>query len=189
MPSKPHIALILLIIIIIFPIFHFLDAYPLQQWDEGRLAMSAFEMSNNHNYIVTMFGGLPDMWSTKPPLMIWLQVIMLKTIGLNELAIRLPAALAALGTCLLLFFFFSRKYKEPLLGLISAVVLITFSGYVTLHGIRTGDYDALLTMLMLGYSLFYFLYLEEGKRKYLLLTFFLIIRLKATGKHDKKQCQ
>lgn len=175
MSIKPSIAILLLILIVFFPLFNFLDAPPILQWDEGRLAVSSFEMSNSHNWIVTTINDKPDNISTKPPLMIWLQVLMMKVVGTNELAVRLPSALAALGTCLLLFFFFTKKNKEPLLGLICAIVLVTTQGYVTFHGTRTGDYDSLLTMLMLGYTIFFFLYLDEGKRKYLYITFFLLI--------------
>jgi len=58
--------------VVYFPLFLHLENLPLRIWDEARLAVSAYEMSHNGNYIVVHFDGKPEMWSTKPPLMIWL---------------------------------------------------------------------------------------------------------------------
>lgn len=171
---KSSIALVVLFAVIVLPIFSYLDAPPLQQWDESRLAISALEMKQSHNWIVTTYQRQPDMWSTKPPLMIWLQVLCMSIFGTNELAVRLPSAVSALGTCLLLFFFFSRKIQDPLAGLITGMIMVTSFGYVNFHGIRTGDYDSLLTLLMTAYAIAYLLYLDEGRRKYLITTFVLI---------------
>jgi 4-amino-4-deoxy-L-arabinose transferase-like glycosyltransferase len=175
MTIKPYLGFILLIVIAAIPLFIDLDAAPILQWDEARLATSALEMNHNNNWLVVKYSGHPDMWSTKPPLMIWLQVLMMKVIGINELAVRLPAALAAMGTCMLLFWFFVRKYKEPLMGLMSAVVLVSMQGYVTFHGTRTGDYDSLLTMFSTGSCFSWLLYLGDSRRKYLYATFIFLI--------------
>ncbi len=175
MPIKRYGIYFLFFAIISVPIFSHLDANPLMLWDESRLANSAIEMSHNNNWLIPMMDGQPDMWSTKPPFMIWMQVLAIRTIGTNELATRLPSALAALGTCLMIFFFFLKKYKEPIPGMISVLILVTTRGYMAIHGIRTGDYDSLLTMFMTGYVLFYFLYLDQNKRKYLYITFLFLI--------------
>jgi 4-amino-4-deoxy-L-arabinose transferase-like glycosyltransferase len=45
-------------------------------------------MSIDNNFLVVHFGGQVEMWSVKPPLMIWLQVLFIKFIGVNEIAIR-----------------------------------------------------------------------------------------------------
>ena len=175
MTIKPATAFIIFILIVFIPLFAHLDASPLAEWDESHLAGNAMEMYYNHNWIVTMNDNRPDMWQTKPPLMIWLQVISMKILGVNELAVRLPSAIAALGTCLMLFFFFTKKYKAPLLALLSVAVLVTSDGFIHSHAARNGEYDVLLTMLMTGYSLFYFLYLEEASKKYIYGTFILLI--------------
>ncbi len=175
MPLKPSPGLWLLLLIVAIPLFGHLDEMPLFQWDEARLANNALEMLHNHKWFVSYYGDSPDMWSTKPPLMIWAQVAMMKLVGVGELAVRLPSALAGLGTCLMLFTFFAKKYKEPLLGLFCAVVLITSTGYISDHGTRNGDFDALLTMFTTGYCLSFFLFLEEGRRKFLYVTFGFII--------------
>jgi 4-amino-4-deoxy-L-arabinose transferase-like glycosyltransferase len=172
MNLKKYIGLPALLLIIVFPIFSQLDTLPIQEWDEARLAYNALEMyQSNGNPLVVTFDGQPEMWSTKPPLMIWLQVISMKIIGVSELALRLPSALAALASCLLLYWFFARKFNKPLLGILVATLLVTCGGYIRLHGTRTGDYDSLLTFFVTGYSIFYFLYFEEKKNKFLYLLF------------------
>src|SRR5690349_8049272 len=119
---KPFLCLLVLLPLLYFPIFSHLDELPLECWDEARLAMNAHDMHKTGNWIVTTFWNSPDMWNTKPPLMIWLQAICIKIFGENELAIRLPSALAALATCMLLFWFFVKKYGNAMVGLFACVV-------------------------------------------------------------------
>jgi 4-amino-4-deoxy-L-arabinose transferase-like glycosyltransferase len=161
------------IIAISFPLFSHLDSAPLHEWDEGRLANNALEMCHSRNWLVTTYNGHTDLYNVKPPFVIWLQALALKILGINELAIRVPSAVAALLTSLLIILFFTKKYKTPLLGCICAGVLITTQGYVTVHGTRTGDYDAVLTLLTASALLSWFLFLEEENQKYLYSTFVL----------------
>src|SRR5688572_23065002 len=93
---------ILLALLIYMPVFGNLNTLPIREWDEARIAINACEMYHDGDFIVTHFEEEPDMWNTKPPLLIWLQVFLMKTIGINELAVRLPSAFAAFFTCLAL---------------------------------------------------------------------------------------
>lgn len=145
-------------------LFYQLGARPVAMWDESRLATNAAEMLRNGNWLVTHFGGRPDLWNTKPPLLIWAQALLFQLLGFTPLALRLPSALAALGTVALLAWFADRVLRAPLLGLCSALVLLTTSGYIDWHVTRSGDYDSLLVLLVTWYSLSYFRYLEEGRR-------------------------
>src|SRR5690606_31525207 len=133
---------LLLAILIYLPLFEFLDSLTIQIWDEARLAINAYEMLNNGNFIVTYFEGEPDMWNTKPPLLIWFQVLFMKILGVNELAVRLPSAIAALFTCITLLVFSLKYFKRFWFGFIVVFILVTSSGYVNIHASRTGDYDA-----------------------------------------------
>jgi 4-amino-4-deoxy-L-arabinose transferase-like glycosyltransferase len=160
--------LLLLALLIYFPLFLRLDSLVIQLWDESRLAINAYEMYQNGNYLVTYFEGKPDMWNTKPPLMIWLQTITMHLLGPTTLSVRLPAALAALATVGLLLWFAVRHLKSFWFGAISILVLLTSEGYVMLHGTRTGDYDSLLTLFTTAYLLTFFLYTEHlDQQKYL----------------------
>ena len=103
--------LILLLVIAGIPLFMHLDALPFRLWDESRLASNAYEMNKNGNLIVTYYDGQPEMWSTKPPLVIWMQVLFIKILGFNELAVRLPSAIAGLLTCMVLLYFSKKIFR------------------------------------------------------------------------------
>ena len=156
-----------LFILIILPIFGHLDTLPFTIWDEARLAINAYEMNENGNFIVTYFEGQPDMWNTKPPFLIWVQVLFIKLLGFSELSMRLPSAFATLGTVSLLFFFVKKYLKEFWAPILVVLVLITSVGFVNNHAGRTADYDAMLTFFttLAGVSLFTFT--ETNRNKYL----------------------
>lgn len=157
---------IAVLLIAAYPIFGDLAYLPVQLWDESRLAMNAFEMNRSGEWLVTTFDGEPDLWNTKPPLMIWLQVLCIKLNGLNELSLRIPSAIAALLTIGVLYWFTAVKLKSPLLGVLTCLVLITSPGYTGLHRTRTGDYDALLVLFTTAHCIFTYLYAEEKKRSW-----------------------
>lgn len=162
-------------LLICFPVFMHLANLPVRLWDESRLAINAYEMSKNGNYLVSFFQGEPDMWNTKPTLLLWLQVLCCKLIGTGELAIRLPSAIAAFLTALALVLFSVKYFKDFWFGFIASLVLITSFGYMHVHGTRTGDYDSLLTFFITAYALFFFLYLENKNRIFLHLFFLAVL--------------
>ncbi|MEQ9232885.1 MAG: glycosyltransferase family 39 protein [Coleofasciculus sp. E2-BRE-01] len=142
-------------------------------WDESRLAVNALEMTLNGNWIVTYFDGQPDLWNTKPPLLIWLIALCMKLFGYNEFSLRLPSALAAISTTLIVVFFCKNYFHDLKMGLISGLVLITSTGFIGEHVARTADYDAMLVLWMTVYSLSYFAYLHSKtprKNFYLAIT-------------------
>lgn len=150
------------------PLFAHLDALPMRLWDESRLAFNALEMARGDSHpLVPTYGGKPEMWNTKPPLLIWIQALFIRVLGEGELAIRLPSALAALATCFLLVRFAQKWLRRPWLGVLAVGVLVTAQGYVSLHGVRTGDYEGLMTLFTTGYGLAWFLYCEKGSRRML----------------------
>jgi 4-amino-4-deoxy-L-arabinose transferase-like glycosyltransferase len=165
---------VLLGLLIYFPIFLHLCYLPIRIWDEARLAVSAYEMYKNHNYLIPYFDGQPDMWSTKPPLMLWLQVMCFKLFGVGELGVRLPSALAALFTALLLLLFSKKYLKDYTVGAIAALVLVTCNGYIEPHVARTGDYDTVLTMFTTAFCLIYFAFLITKNNRLLILFFGLV---------------
>ncbi len=162
-----YLKYILLAVIIYTPIFAHLDALPIRIWDEARLAINAYEMSQNGNHIVTYFEGNPDMWNTKPPLLIWIQSFFINTIGFNELAIRLPSAIAALLTTVGMLIFSEKYLKSFWFGFIAILVLVTSQGYIHDHATRTGDYDAMLTLFTTISGLLFFAYCEKRNTKHL----------------------
>ena len=165
---------LLLIALLSIPVFGFLDALCIRLWDESRLMMNAYEMSQNGNWIVTYFKGKPDMWNTKPPFLIWCQALMIKCLGFNETAARLPSAFATFFTCMALVYFTSKYFKSFWFGFISVLVLITSLGYVTEHSTRFADYEAMIAFFLTASSISYFIYLENSRLNYLYAFFALI---------------
>ena len=161
----------LLVVLVAIPIFTHLNKQPIRIWDEARLSMNAYEMNKNGNWLVTHFEGRPDMWNTKPPLMIWLQVIFIKMLGFTELAVRLPSAIAALLTCLLMAVFSKKYFTDAMPGMIACLVLVTTNGYIHIHAARTGDYDALLALFTTLFCLSALMFAEKRSLKYLHIFF------------------
>jgi 4-amino-4-deoxy-L-arabinose transferase-like glycosyltransferase len=170
------IGIIVFIALVYFPLFLHLDSLPIRIWDESRLAVNAYEMDKDSDFLVTHYLGRPDMWNTKPPLVIWLQVFFIKLFGIGELAIRLPSAFAGFLTCIAILFFSIKYLKNYWFGTIAILILITSFGYINLHVTRTGDYDAVLTLFTTGFCFSYFLFIQNNSIKYLHL-FFIFVTL------------
>lgn len=173
------VAIVLLAILCYFPIFLHLTSLPIRLWDEGHVVLTSYQMSHNRSWLVVMYDNKPDLWYLKPPFWIWIQAIFIRLFGLSELSVRLPAALAALFTCAIVFVFCWRFLKRIQLGFISVLVLVTSGGYIAEHVTRTGDYDSLLTFLTTVYLFCYFIYVEsnDGAQKKFLLFFFIALTL------------
>lgn len=163
----------LLGIALYFVFFWNLDAISLRTYDESRQAVNALEMIQNGQLWVTYFDGKPDMWSTKPPLLIWLMAGFMQIVGYHELAVRLPSAIAA-SLVVIILFCFARYYLQDLkASFLAAFTLLTSYGFTGIHVARTGDFDALLTLWITFYFISYFIYLdsrEKQKDTYLYLT-------------------
>jgi 4-amino-4-deoxy-L-arabinose transferase-like glycosyltransferase len=168
---KKNFKYIILLALVSVPLFSHLGSLPIHLWDESRLTMNAYEMHVNRNFIVTHYNDAPDLWNTKPPFLIWCQALLMDVVGPNELAMRLPSAIAALLTCIALMVFSIRYLKNFWIGFIAVIILITAPGYVSDHGTRTGDYDSMLTLFTTISCLFFFAYSETKKIKYLYLFF------------------
>jgi len=169
--AKTYWKYLIVALLMWMPIFGYLDDLPIRIWDEARVGINAYEMLKNGDFIVTYFQDNPDLWNTKPPLLIWLQVLSMKFLGVNEFALRLPSAFAAVFTCLALLVFAMRYNKQFIFGFFAVLILITTHGYIGYHVTRNGDYDALLTMFTTVGGLFFFAYIETEKKQHLYLFF------------------
>lgn len=167
-----------LIFILSFPIlFLKIESFSFRLWDESMFAINSLEMLNQGSWLVPIYQGVSDIWNSKPPMTNWLQMISIKMFGFNELAIRLPSAIASFIT-ILFTFYFTKKYFNNLVALMSSLILLTSFGFVGFHTSRTGDSDA-ITTLFLTISSFIFLNIIFKKQYsgYKVLLFFLAISL------------
>ncbi len=173
------VQILILLFFIYYSQFYKLGSLAYRIWDEARLATSAYEMTKTGNLLVTTVNYQPDMWSTKPPMMIWAQAVCIKLHGLNEYSTRFPSAVSAMLTIFVVFFFVLYLTKNGWAALVSGLVLCTAQGYIGYHGTRYGEYDSMLTLFTTSYLLAFYLYTEEHaedrKNKWLLLFFAALI--------------
>jgi len=87
-----------------------LGRLPLLEPDEGRNAEVAREMISLDDWITPHYDTLPYL--DKPAVFFWVVAGSLKLFGLSETAARLPSALAALGTLLLIWLLARRMFDE-----------------------------------------------------------------------------
>lgn len=140
-------------------IFLFVDPKipPIALADESRNAINAIEMYLSGFSLVTTYGFEPDLWNTKPPLLIWLMTASMTVFGPSEWAIRVPSALAALGMLLCTILFVRRVTGSLWLALTSATLLVLSPGFFGEHGARTADFDATLAFFVTaGLQLLFF---------------------------------
>lgn len=134
---------------VVFVLFFQLGSMSLELYDEARRAVSAAEMLRGEaSWLVPSYSGAPDHWGTKPPLLIWCQAFWMSLTGLNEWAVRLPSALAGLSLCGLLIWWGKRTWGSPLVGMLAAVSMLCCWELMGNHGLRTGDFDALLMLFL-----------------------------------------
>ncbi len=159
-----YIALIILAYIILFA---HLERLPLHVWDEAHRGVNAQEIIQNNEWLVVTYGGQPDLYGTKPPMLVWTQALLMKIVGQGELAVRLPSALAGLGICLILFISLWKYLKNKWIAIIAVLVMLSSYGFITRHGARSGDTDVLMTFFSLLFALNFFRYLEFKRNKYI----------------------
>lgn len=170
-PFSDYIHFTLLLLFSFFAFFHHLDVDALFSWDESVYASNAVEMSLNGDWLVKYRQGKPEMWGTNPPLVCWLQTICIHVFGINELAVRLPSALAALGIILLIVRLAKTENLSWTFVWIASLILCTSTGYNGFHVTRTGDLDSVLIFFITGSVIYFFKFLKyvEKRDKYILV--------------------
>ncbi len=139
---------------------------PLFDVDEGAFSEATREMLTSGNYLTTYLNGVPRY--DKPILIYWLQAASVRLFGLNEIALRLPSALASAGWALSIFFF-TRRLLDARRAFIAAAVMV-LSLQVTVVG-KAAIADALLNCLLALSMFAIFLYYRERKTAHILLAF------------------
>ncbi|MFK8037245.1 MAG: ArnT family glycosyltransferase [Crocinitomicaceae bacterium] len=156
-------------------IFLKLGSFIMRWWDESIFAVNTYEMMQNGNYFSLSFNGKPDLFNTKPPLTSWFQLLSVKIFGYNELALRLPSAISAGLTVVILFKFISRHFNYQW-AWISSLILLTSNGFIGFHTARTADSDSILTLFLVLTNLSFVLFILKDNKKQILL-FFVFISL------------
>ena len=118
-----------------------LGAMPLTDVDEGAFSEATREMVASGNYVSPMLDGEPR--HDKPILIYWLQAGAVHALGLSELALRLPSAIAATLWALLLFRFArAESDREAARAAVLVMTLAVAVGFIAKAAIA----DALLNL-------------------------------------------
>jgi 4-amino-4-deoxy-L-arabinose transferase-like glycosyltransferase len=104
MPARITYLIIALIAALLF--LPFLGHVHLFDWDEINFAECAREMIVSKDYLRMQIDFIP--FYEKPPLFIWMEVLSMSALGINEYAARLPDALTGIATLLTLYYAGSR---------------------------------------------------------------------------------
>ena len=120
--TRSRAAAILILAILVLT-FVPLTLRPLFNLNEGLYAEAAREMLA-HNPLIPRLDGMPYL--EKPPILYWLIMLSYKIFGVGKFAARLPSALAALGTLLVVTRFARTRFREPLWP---AVILFSSVGF------------------------------------------------------------
>jgi 4-amino-4-deoxy-L-arabinose transferase-like glycosyltransferase len=114
--------------------------------DEPRYGQVAREMVASGDYLVPHFNG--RLYTQKPPLMFWSMAASGFLLGgIDETAVRLPSALAAIGAVLLVYWLGLRLFDRRS-GWLAAIVFATCAK--VMWQARCGQIDMLLTFLVLS---------------------------------------
>ena len=124
-----------------------LDREMVDVWDESIYATSALEMFESRVWAITTFQGAVDYFNSKPPLNVWLIVGAFDVFGVGLVPLRLPAALAAWLTILVVFRW-TRQVSGPAAAALAALVLATTYPFLYVHAGRTANTDAPLALVV-----------------------------------------
>jgi 4-amino-4-deoxy-L-arabinose transferase-like glycosyltransferase len=143
-------ALCVLIVLLFtaFNVFVGLGQSRIDDSDEARYGVSAYEMVQNRSFLVTTYAGQPEYWNLKPPLGYWPMALAFYLFGVSPLTLRLPSALFALGTVALTMAFCRRTLNRRV-ALAAGLIVATTFGFFSHHGARSGDLDSALTFVLL----------------------------------------
>jgi 4-amino-4-deoxy-L-arabinose transferase-like glycosyltransferase len=164
-PKSIEIAAVIAIAALV--LFYRVHVPPILLWDEARVAVNSLEMMTASNPLIVTFNSQADLWNTKPPLAIWLNALSMRAFGMNELALRLPALVAAVATVVAVYLFIRRISKSRATALLAALILLGTGGYVEVHVARTADFDSLLVLFvtLATFRLFFALERADAARK------------------------
>ena len=155
-PAADALALVGLASAVFF--FH-LGSYGLWEPDEARYAEIAREMLAAREFIVPHLNYVA--YVEKPPLLYWLGALWMAVFGVNELAVRLTPALAALGGVLMTWCFVRRTMGRGR-ALLAGAILATSTLYAVMAQVLTTDMLLAASVTVALFALF--LHWSEGGR-------------------------
>ncbi len=144
---------------------------PFLSFNEARRAIPAANMISEGNWLLPKLNG--ELYITKPPLLYWLSATASLLFGVvNEWTARIPSALSACATAMLVHSF-ARRHFGAWSALFALQIIIANAGFAMLG--RQAGIEMLLSFLCFSALICAFKYTyEEVGRKWLLLSYFLL---------------
>lgn len=155
----------LLYVVLAKVLFTGLGFYDVYDYDEARHAVNAYEMLQRGDLLGNTYRGALDYWNLKPPLSFWVIEASYSAFGYTPFALRLPSALASVGTVALITLSGWRWFGRGA-AVISTAAAVSCLILLGAHTGRTGDPDAVFILFMTGSVL---CALEARRRPYLLV--------------------
>ncbi|QLY79089.1 ArnT family glycosyltransferase [Clostridium intestinale] len=160
----------LIMLVIGYICFKNLGALPVQDWDEARHGVSAYEMFKNNDYVVNTYNYSNDYWNLKPPMSFWAIIMFFKIFGVSIFSMRLYSAVSMFITICIVGLFMKKRYGR-LEALISLVLFAASSPLYLSHMGRSGDADAMF-VLFFTLSMLSMMCIKKTKKALYLSGFF-----------------
>src|SRR5262245_22210841 len=138
---------VLVFVLCAFNVSYKIQTSKIGEWDEARYGVSAFEMLVTKNMWINTYASERDLWYLKPPLGFWVISASYLLVGVTPLGLRLPSMVAGI-LCVWLTIRVGRRYGGPITGVLGGAILATTFPFILRHGARSGNLDALFTLLI-----------------------------------------
>ena len=147
-----------------------LGSMDLLSLNEGRRALAIQEMVASGNWLLPHLNG--ELYLTKPPLLYWLSSSLALIWTVNEWTLRLPSALAAIAT-LIMVYRYTLQQSGRWAALFAVQLLIANLGFAMLG--RRAEIEMLLTALCVGSLLSALQYIQsQSSKNWITLSYFLL---------------
>lgn len=148
-----------------------LGSLPLLSFNEARRAIPAANMIVDGDWLLPKLNG--ELYITKPPFLYWVSAMIAQLFGtVNEWTARLPSALSAFATAMLVFVF-AKRHFGAWAALFALQIIIANAGFAMLG--RQAGIEMLLSFLCFSSLICAYKFThEEAGRKWLLLSYFLL---------------
>jgi len=164
-----YVILVFIIIIASLPIFWQINNRGINEWDEARNGVNAYEMMHNSDYFNLYYDGNVDTWNAKPPLYIWFVVLCNKIFGSNCFSLRLPSAIATLAIFIILYIMILRASGKSI-ALLTCGIMLSCKAIISIHLGLTGDFDSTFTLFLICGTYYLWMYVKTRKSNAMLLS-------------------
>ncbi len=126
--SNTNVLAVLVIVVFAVACFLNLNGAPLWAADEKTYSQITYHMVRSGDYFIPWVNGEPAVWVGKPPILMWLMSVSYQVLGITPFSTRVWIPLFGAGA-LAMTYFLGKKLYNPKVGLLSMVVLGTFTTF------------------------------------------------------------